>query len=370
MNPKGWRNFDLILLGSALALVGIGIAMVYSATLDRSGASIPLWEDFAFRQGVYAIVSVILLLIVSSIDYRFYYASSRLLYGVGLLLLGLIFVLGKTVFGAQSWFDLEYFLLQPSELVKLILIVVLAKYFADHRADIQRPIHLVVSMLYMAIPVGILYLQPDFGTAVILVAIWVGMAWGAGIALWQFALIGAGGVVAAPAAWFVLKDYMRDRITAFLNPNLDPSGQSYNVIQALISIGSGGMWGKGFTQGTQSQLHFLRVRHTDFIFSVFAEEIGFMGSVVLFALFVILLWRILRAGMLSRDPFGQMITCGVAVMIFTQAAINLAVNLNVIPATGLPLPFVSYGGSSLLTMMIGLGLVQSVVMRYRTLEFE
>jgi len=370
MGKRIWRNFDFVLLDNALVLIGIGLAMIHSATLDPSGAATPLWDDVVFRQAVYALLGLIVMLVVAGIDYRFYQDSSRVIYLFGLLLLGLIFVFGETEFGAQSRFNLRLFPVQPSELVKIVLILILGKYFSDHRETIHHPIHLVVSLLYTAVPMALIYLQPDLGTALILGGIWLGMAWAAGVPIWQFGVLGLGALVAAPTVWLSLEPYMRDRVLAFLNPAQDPSGESYNVIQALISIGSGGMWGKGFAQGTQSQLHFLRVRATDFIFSVYAEEMGFAGSMVLFALFVFLLLRILRAAQLTPDPFGQLIVIGVAMMIFTQSFINLGVNLSVIPATGLPLPFISYGGSSLVAMLIGLGLVQSVVMRYRKLEFE
>jgi rod shape determining protein RodA len=370
MGKRIWRSFDWLLLLSALLLTGIGIAMIHSATLEPAEASTSLWEDLVFRQALYAVIGLLLMLAISAIDYRFYQNFSRLIYVLGLGLLGLIFIFGRTNFGAKSWFDLQVIPLQPSELVKVVLILILAKYFSDNRESIQNPVHLVLSLALVAAPIALVYLQPDLGTAMILAAIWLGMAWTAGISIWQLGLLGLGGVLAAPVVWLQLKPYMRGRILAFFNPTSDPSGESYNVIQALISIGSGGLWGKGFLQGTQTQLHFLRVRHTDFIFSVFAEEFGFVGALVLFALFLILLWRVLRAAALSRDAFGRLIACGVAAMIFSQVFINLAVNLNVLPATGLPLPFVSYGGSSLLTMFIALGLVESVIMRHKSLEFE
>jgi rod shape determining protein RodA len=370
MGARSWRSFDWLLFFSAVLLIGIGIAMIHSATLEPAGAATSLWDDLVFRQSLYALFGLLLMLAVSAVDYRFYQNFSRLIYLIGLGLLALIFVVGQTNFGAQSWFDLQIIPLQPSELVKVILILVLAKYFSDNRESIQSPLHLALSLVFVVVPVALVYLQPDMGTAVILLAIWVGMAWTAGIAIWQFGILGLGGLLAAPAVWLKLEPYMRDRVLAFLNPAKDPSGQSYNVIQALISIGSGGIWGKGFMQGTQSQLRFLRVRHTDFIFSVFAEEFGFAGSLALFALFLILLWRILRVAFIARDDFGRLIACGVATMVFAQIFVNLAVNVNVLPATGLPLPFISYGGSSLLTMLIGLGLVESVAMRYKSLEFE
>jgi rod shape determining protein RodA len=369
MARRVWRSFDALMLLDVMVLVGMGLAMIYSATLDPEGPP-KLWDDFVFRQVVYALGGLAVMFVVAAIDYRLYQGASRLIYGLGIVLLGLIFVFGQVRGGAQSWLDLDYLLLQPSELVKIVLILILAGYFASHQEGIKNPLHLGVSLLLAGVPIALVYLQPDLGTAFILGGVWLGMAWAGGIAIWQFGSLGLAGVLAAPSVWLMLKPYMRDRVLAFLNPNSDPSGESYNVVQALISIGSGGLWGKGFALGTQSQLHFLRVRHTDFIFSVLAEEWGFVGAIVLFALMAFLLLRILRAARMAQDTYGRLIACGVAMMILVQTVINLAVNLNVLPATGLPLPLISYGGSSLLTVFIGVGLVESVVMRHRKLEFE
>ena len=370
MSRRVWRSFDWLMLVSVLALIGIGLAMIHSATLDEDGAPIDLWDDFVFRQAVYAVAGLVIMVAVAAVDYRFYRGASRIIYGLGLALLGLIFLFGQIRGGAQSWLDLYLFPLQPSELIKIILILILAMFFTGQQERIDRPSSMLASLALVVVPMALIYLQPDLGTAIILGGIWLGMAWAAGLALWQFGALGMGGLLAAPSVWFMLEPYMQARILAFLNPNRDPSGESYNVVQALISIGSGGLWGKGFAGGTQSQLHFLRVRHTDFIFSVYAEEFGFVGSLVLFSLMGFLILRMLRAATRARDVNGRLIAAGVAMMVFVQTFINLAVNLNILPATGLPLPFVSYGGSSLLTMLIGVGLVQSVIMRQKKLEFE
>jgi rod shape determining protein RodA len=227
----------------------------------------------------------------------------------------------------------------------------------------------LLSLGYVLIPMLLIYLQPNLGTALTLGFIWLAMATMAGIRLLHLGLLTGAGVLASPLAWFVLQDYMRQRILLFINPQGNPDDY-YNVQQALISIGSGGWLGKGFGNGTQSQLHFLRVRHTDFIFSVIGEELGLLGAIVLFALFIILLWRILRIAVTAQDPFGRLICVGVAAVIFFQTAINLGVNLGLMPVTGLPLPFVSYGGSSLWTFLVALGLVENVAMRHKTLDFE
>jgi rod shape determining protein RodA len=215
----------------------------------------------------------------------------------------------------------------------------------------------------------LIYLQPDLGTALTLIAIWVAMIWMARIRLRHFLVLVAGALLLLPMAWFVLEDYMRQRLTLFINPASDPDAY-FNVHQSLVSIGSGGWTGKGLTHGTQSQLHFLRVRHTDFVFAVTAEELGFLGAVVMIALVFFVLWRILRIAGRAQDTFGRLLAAGVAGLVFFQAVVNIGMNLGLMPVTGIPLPFVSYGGSSYITLMLGLGLVESVAMRHGKLEFD
>jgi rod shape determining protein RodA len=221
--------------------------------------------------------------------------------------------------------------------------------------------------LFVLAPVVLIFLEPDLGTAIAYVVIWFGMLAAAGarpIYLGAFAL---GGLLAAPFGWFMLRDYMRQRILTFFaivaDPESDIFGEGYNILQARISIGSGGLTGRGFYQGTQNQLEFLRIKHSDFIFSVLAEELGFIGSMVLFSLFILLLFRIVRAAERARDPFGRLVAFGVGCMLFFQAVVNLGANLTVLPVTGIPLPLVSYGGSALLTNFVALGLIQSILVR-------
>jgi rod shape determining protein RodA len=220
-----------------------------------------------------------------------------------------------------------------------------------------------------ALPMFLIYLQPDLGTALALLAIWVVVAWMARVRLRHLILMVGAGVIVLPLAWLSLEDYMRRRLVLFLNPASDPDSY-FNVHQALVSIGSGGWTGKGLTQGTQNQLHFLRVRHTDFIFAVTAEELGFLGAVVMMCLLFFVLWRIVRIAERSRDMFGRLIAAGVAALILFQSLINIGMNLGLTPVTGIPLPFVSYGGSSFITLMLGIGLVESVAMRQKKLEFD
>jgi rod shape determining protein RodA len=214
----------------------------------------------------------------------------------------------------------------------------------------------------------LVYLQPHLGTTIVLAVIWLIMALMAGMRPLHLGILGFVGVLAMPLIWFSLEDYMRDRLLLFISPAQDPAAR-YNIDQALISIGSGGWLGKGYASGSQSQLHFLRVRHTDFIFSVIGEEMGLVGALFMFALLGVILWRILRAASLARDSFGRLIACGVAALIFFQSAVNIGMNLGLLPVMGIPLPFISSGGSSLIALLIAEGLVQGVVMRHRKVGF-
>ncbi|MBC7264544.1 MAG: rod shape-determining protein RodA [Chloroflexi bacterium] len=368
LDRRIWRNFDPLLLLTAMVLMFIGVAMIHSATAQLDSEA-GLWEQAAVRQAIYGFAGLVILFLVAGFNYRYLASMHWLLYVGMLVTLAALFVVGHTSFGATSWFHLSLFPIQPSELSKIVVVIFLAKYLSDHQEHMTSIVPVLVSLLFVAAPIGLIYLQPDLGTAVVILAIWFGVVFAAGLRPAHIAVFAAISAVSAPAIWASMKGYMRERILVFLNPASDVSGISYNVQQALISVGSGGLLGKGYGQGTQSQLYFLRVRHTDFIFSVLAEEFGFMGAILLLTLFAVLLWRILRAASLAQDAFGRLIAVGVATMIFFQAVVNIAVNVNLLPVTGLPLPFVSYGGSALTTMLIGVGLVENVVMRYRKLDF-
>ena len=367
MKKRGWRNFDLLLLFVTIAIISMGIALIYSATISTEYGEELLERSF-FRQIVLGASGLLILLLVSAIDYHLLESAHQLVYVVAVSVLALVFIVGQSGFGAQSWLSLRR-AIQPSELAKVLMIVFLAKYFADREEQIHEVRWLLFSAALMIPPVFLIYRQPDLGTAMVLVGIWLGMVFAAGTRFLHLGLLGMGTAAAAPVIWLSLKGYMKERILVFLNPASDASGLSYNARQALISIGSGGWFGKGFLHGTQSQLYFLRVRHTDYVFSVLCEELGFVGGLVLLFLLLILLWRILRAASLARDAFGRFIACGVATMIFVQSFVNIAVNVGMLPVTGLTLPLVSYGGSSLWATLLGIGLVESVVMRYKKLEF-
>ena len=358
-----WRNFDPLLLVSTVILVAIGVAMVYSATIGMEALA-----NLARQQATYALVGLMLMALLALVDYRVLEHLRWPIYAMALALLVGVLVKGETIFGAQRWLRLGPVRFQPSEPAKLLVTVTLAGYLAEHRDEIHRLRHVFASLLIVGIPCGLIYLQPDLGTAITLVVIWAAMMWVAGMRFYHFLFLGISAVAASPFVWMSLRDYMRHRILVFLNPRLDP-GISYNLEQALTSIGSGGIFGKGFARGSQSQLHFLRVRHTDFIFSVIGEELGFVGAVLVLGLLLVVVWRILRAGELARDAMGSLLATGLASLILFQTFVNVGMNMGLMPVTGIPLPFISSGGSALVTLLAGEGLIQSVFLRRKRMEF-
>ncbi len=357
-----WRNFDWVLLATTVIAVVFGIIMVRSATINTPGL-----EDLVGRQVMVAVIGMVFYFIMAAIDYHILGTASRVLYAITLVVLALVSAIGFTQGGAQRWLEIGL-PIQPSELAKLVVVITLARFLADREQRMQRPSTYIGALALLAVPVVLIYLQPDLGTALSITFAGVVMLLIAGLPMIYVLLSGVVAVLAAPAVWLSLEDYMRNRIMLFLDPAANPD-DFYNVNQALISIGNGGILGQGLFHGSQSQLHFLRVRHTDFIFSVVAEELGFIGAMFVLLLIFLLLMRLLRVADLARDSFGRLIVIGIASLIFFQAAVNIGMNLNLLPVTGKPLPLISYGGSSLLIFLAGIGLVQSVAIRFKKLEF-
>jgi rod shape determining protein RodA len=362
---ESWHNLDLWLLAATLLLVAFGVAAAHSATMNSSGL-----EDLTLRQVIYAAVGFVIMILLAFNDYRFLANLQKPLYVIVLAVLAVLLLIGQIRFGAQRWLDIHLFPIQPSEISKIIVIITLAKYLSDHVEVMRHFRYVIFSLLFVLPPILLIYLQPALGTSMCVFVVWIGMVIGVGARLWHLGILGFAAISAIPLLWSVMQDYMRQRIFTFVNPLSDPLGAGYNVIQARIAIGSGGMWGTGFAQGSQSQLHFLRVRHTDFIFSVIGEEMGFVGAIILFILLAFILWRISRAAAIARDQYGYLIAYGVATIILFQCALNIGMNLGLMPITGIPLPFISTGGSSLITFLIGLGLVQSVVVHHKRLDFQ
>lgn len=371
MRPVGlrWRQADLLLAGSAVALTAYGVVLVASASWHYYVVPSLLSNSWFLKQTLFAGLGIGAMLFCASLHPRVIRAVSYPIYGCSLLaLLAVLFIgRGSADYGAQRWVEFAGIPLQPSEPAKIALVLVLARLFADRPIGVRA---ILGSAALTAAPFALIYAQPDLATGLLLLVIWFGMLVLAGTPTRYLGALAALAIIAAPVAWLGLKDYMRERILSFLNPQADALGQGYNILQAEISIGSGGMLGKGLLEGTQTQLRFLPVSHSDFIFAVLGEELGFMGAMLLFALFLILLFRLLRNYDVAEDRFSRLICAGVVSLIAFQAIANLGANLGLTPVAGIPLPLVSYGGSALVTQLAALGLVQAHLLRRRQYRFE
>jgi rod shape determining protein RodA len=360
-----WRHFDVWLLAIVTMLTIAGVALIQSAIGGNENLA-----ELVPRQAIYAAIGLGIVIIVAAIDYRIWSALTRPIYLVILGLLGLILAAGFVGFGSARWFNVGIAYVQPSEVAKIGLIIVLSNFFARNREEIARFKTIARSLILVSLPAALVFLQPDLKTTIILAVIWFSLAFAAGLSLKHMAGFLAVGVFVPVIAWPMLQDYQQGRIIQFLFPDPEAQwGDTYNVNQARIAIGSGGWFGEGYGAGTQVQLRFLKVRHTDFIFSVLSEEFGFVGGVIVLLLLAFVIFRCLRAARLARDTFGSLICYGVAVLLILQTSFNVAMNLNLFPVSGLTLPFLSYGGSSLVANLLGIGLVESVVLRQKRIEF-
>jgi rod shape determining protein RodA len=360
-----WRNFDFVLIGVTLLLIIYGVLMIRSATLGAVDTDL---IGRVRAQVQYGIAGIVILFITAAIDYRLLGALHQYIYGFLLFLLGLVAATGVTgAAGAQRWLTVVV-PIQPSEMAKILLVIVLAQHLQKQYVKLDKLQTVLVSLGYIGVPAMFIFLQPSLGITILVVFTWFIMIWAAGLRTKHILLFAAILLLALPLLWTNMQPYQRGRIFSFLNCEGDKTA-CYNINQAKISIGSGGLLGKGYAYGTQSQLRFLRVRHTDFIFAVISEELGFVGASIVLVLIGVLLWRIMRAASLAQDPLGSLICYGVAANIFFQTFVSIGMNLNLLPVTGLTLPFVSSGGSSLLTLLFGIGLVESVVMRHKRLDF-
>lgn len=360
-----WRNFDFLLLGAVVMASAFGITMIRSAIAGNEEL-LPL----ATRQIYFVAVGIVVIFLLAGIDYRYWLALYLPIYFVTMGLLISLSSLGQVAFGAQRWFTVGVLFLQPTEFAKISVILILARYF-EKSQDKPRDLNwLVKSLIWLWGLVIWILLQPNLSNVIVAMVIWIFMVWMNRIDLKQVALMGLAAVLAIGIAFPFLQTYQQDRIINFLLPDPNASyGATYNVQQALIAIGSGGLFGEGYGHGTQTQLRFLKVRHTDFIFSATSEEFGMIGGVLIIVILGFIVWRCIRAAQKARDLSGSMIAFGVAALLFFQGAANIAVNMNLIPVSGLPLPFISYGGSGLMSLMIAIGLVESVAMRHQELQF-
>ena len=346
---KIWRvNWLLLLLICALSAVGV--AALYSV----AGGSFQPWSE---KHALRAVAGIGLILVVSVVPLRFWLGMAYPVYGLALALLVAVFFIGTESMGAKRWIGVGGFTFQPSELMKVALVVALARYYQGLATlKVSRPFWVLIPLLGIAAPVVLVLKQPDLGTAVLFAAVGLGIMFLAGVNILYF-LAGASGAVAiAPIIWANMRDYQKSRILTFLDPDRDPLGAGYHITQSKIALGSGGLSGKGFMQGTQSQLNFLPEKHTDFIFTMFAEEMGFIGSVSLLALYGALFFVLFSMAYRCRNQFSRLLVGGASIGIFIYLFINVAMVAGLVPVVGVPLPLVSYGGTSMITMMMGLGL--------------
>lgn len=356
------KKIDWLLVIAVCLLMILGIILIYSVAIGTQAEQNYL--NFK-KQIVFFVLGLILFFITAVfIDYRFLIKASTSLYILGIILLVSVLIFGKQIRGTTGWFDLGWFSFQPVELVKIFLIIYLARFLSDKAKYLTQLKYLILSSLGVILLMILVVLQPDFGSALILFSLWAILIWLTGIKKSHFAAIVSILIVGAVVSWFfVLQPYQKQRVLVFIDPSLDPLGSGYNVSQAIIAIGSGGIWGKGLTFGSQSQLKFLPESQTDFIFAVLAEELGFLGIVLLLGLFTLLFWRLIYWIKKNNDNFAVYLLLATCILFFVQMVVNIGGNLGLMPITGITLPFVSYGGSSLVANMILLGIAQSIVVR-------
>ena len=357
---RKWRLYDYWLTAAALALGAVGIVLIRSATLIESGTSVDVIKQSAFLG-----MGVVILAIAPKLNYRWLGGLAWIGYGAAILMLLAVLLVGVSIGGSQRWFLIGPFSLQPSEFAKIALIVALAHYLSagPHRVEDIR--YFFGSMVIAAVPAFLVFREPDLGTTLMFLGIWAVMVFMAGVPFRFIAGVAVGLLAAVSLQLIRIREYMWERITTFLDPSADPFGAGYNVLQARISVGAGELWGRGLFQGSQTQLEYLRVQHKDFVFAVLAEELGFVGSILVLGLFLVLLMRATLIATNSRDHFGQNIAVGVTALIFMQMFVNIGMIIELLPVTGIPLPFLSYGGSALIATFIGIGLLQSIAVHSR-----
>ncbi|MBX3037808.1 MAG: rod shape-determining protein RodA [Anaerolineales bacterium] len=369
-----WRNFDFLLLGAIVLASAFGTVMIRSAVAGNE-----VLQPLILRQVYFALLGVALIILVASVDYRYWLSLYIPIY---IVIIGFLLTLtgfGQTAFGAQRWFQVGVLFLQPTEFAKIIAIIILARYFEAVQYQPRDLKWVIGAVLWASGIIILILLQPNLSNVMVLSVILAVMLFVNGIELRWILIAGTAGAVLLITIIVLsvldvripgLQEYQQQRIVNFVVPDpTDTYGNRYNVQQALIAIGTGGLLGEGYNQGTQTQLRFLKVRHTDFIFAASSEEFGTIGGGLIILTIGFIVWRCIRAAQKARDLAGSMIAIGMATLIFFQGFVNIGMNLNLLPVSGLPLPFVSYGGSGLTALMLGIGLVESVVMRQKELDF-
>ncbi len=372
------KNADILLFVLPILLWIFGCAVLWSLTFASSDSSI---HNLAIKQFVFGIIGIVAMFVVSSVDYRGLRSASTIILAITILLLLAVELFGTTSLGATRWLDFKVFQLQPSEIAKISMIVVLGSYLASHIERISWKTVVVTSAL-LAIPLGLVLKQPDLGTGILLIAMALGMFVSMPLKRKHWVSLGIISVIFVSVLVLAVQNvgpfghllhaYQRDRLTTFINPQSDPLGKGYNVRQAVIAVGNGGLWGKGLGQetGQLSQLNFLPKAYTDFVFAASAESLGFAGATILLILFAGLLWRVVVVAKAARDGFGMLLAYGFFTLVLFSVLVNVGMNLAIMPVTGIPLPFISAGGTALIMNFVGVGLMQSIMMRRHTIQFS
>lgn len=367
IDKRSFRNIDYYMVFATLALVAIGLLMIGSATHINTSGDDRYW--YVQRQGMFAVVNIVLILFMLRFDYRVLGPLGNWLYGMNLIMLIAVMFVGQSALGAQRWIQIGPITVQPSEFAKLIMIISLAHLLDTREERIRSVWDLLPVSVFVVVPFLLVLKQPDLGTSLVFLAILLGMIFVAGIDGKLLLKIMGLGIACMPIFWMFLKDYQKSRLTVFLNPNIDPLGAGYHIIQSKIAIGSGQLFGKGLFTGTQSQLNFLPENHTDFIFAVVGEELGFMGSVVILSLYFLLLYRGLLTARNARDKFGTLLAAGITSMMAFHVLVNVGMTIGIMPVTGIPLPFMSYGVSALTTNLLCIGILLNIQSRQQKLMF-
>ena len=353
------KQFDWFLFLTSLFLVGVGMAAILSTTWGNENLTVIL-----NKQIIAATIGIVFVFLLTFFNYQTLANYSYVIYVITLLVLIAVLIFGQEIRGTKGWFNFGFFQFQPAELAKVALLIILSKYFSGISGKPSRIQYILISGIITLIPIGLVMIQPDLGSALILLSLWIFMLLTSGIKKEYVAGLVAIGFFVIWLAWsFLLVPYQKERILTFVNPMSDPLGAGYHMIQSKIAVGSGQFLGRGLGHGTQSQLNFLPDQHTDFIFAVIAEELGFIGASLLLFLLIFLLFRIIKIAKKARNEFGLMLALGSCFLFLTQILINVGMNVGILPVAGVPLPFVSYGGSALIFSLVVIGILESVVVR-------
>ena len=361
------RRTDLTLVAATVAIIIMSLVIIGSATHINTPSDDRYW--FVARQGLFALVNIGVAAFLMNFDYKLLQGYGNNLYIFNLIILVAVMVVGQSALGAQRWISIGPISIQPSEFSKIIMIVSLATMLEDKVGKLNTLHDLLPVAAYVGLPFLLVLKQPDLGTSLVFMAIFLGMIFACGINLRLLGGFFAAGVAMLPVLWHFLKDYQKMRITVFMDPNVDPLGSGYHIIQSKIAIGSGMLFGKGLFEGTQSQLNFLPENHTDFIFAVVGEELGFIGVVVLLLLYLVILWRAIRIAKDASDMFGRLLAVGISSMLAFHVLVNVGMTLGIMPVTGIPLPLMSYGVSSLTTNIMSIVILLNIQQRKQKLLF-